>query len=97
VRSFEQASGAAPAFAGKKFTKSAFYGVENSYRDFPKEGMYIAEKRYQELGGRITIIIKEGEGHYPLAPKDHSRLWISSSRGSPPAAVNWVTSSPYCC
>ena len=28
------------------------------------------EKRYQELGGAITVIIKEGEGHYPLAPKD---------------------------
>lgn len=41
VRSFEQASAATPAFAGKKFTRSAFYGVENSYRDFPKEGMHI--------------------------------------------------------
>jgi hypothetical protein len=39
--SLEQASGASPAFAGKKFTKSSFYGVENHYRDFPKEGMYI--------------------------------------------------------
>jgi hypothetical protein len=28
------------------------------------------EQRYQELGGRMIIIIKEGEGHYPLAPKD---------------------------
>ena len=41
VRSLEPASGASPAFAGKKFTKSSFYGVENTYRDFPKEGMYI--------------------------------------------------------
>jgi hypothetical protein len=30
----------------------------------------VAETRYQELGGRISIIIKEGEGHYPLAPKE---------------------------
>ena len=30
----------------------------------------IAQKRYEELGGRITVIIKEGEGHYLLAPKD---------------------------
>jgi hypothetical protein len=30
----------------------------------------VVEKRYPELGGRITIIIKEGEGHYPLAPKE---------------------------
>jgi hypothetical protein len=24
----------------------------------------------KELGGKITVILKEGEGHYPLAPKD---------------------------
>jgi hypothetical protein len=30
----------------------------------------VAEKRYQELDGRITVIVQEGEGHYPLAPKD---------------------------
>ena len=40
ARSLEPAL-ASPAFAGKKFTKSSFYGVENHYRDFPKEGMYI--------------------------------------------------------
>jgi len=28
------------------------------------------EKRYKELGGQITVIVKEGEGHFPLAPKD---------------------------
>ena len=28
------------------------------------------EKRYKELGGAITVIVKEGEGHYPLAPKN---------------------------
>jgi pimeloyl-ACP methyl ester carboxylesterase len=28
------------------------------------------QKRYKELGGPITVILKEGEGHYPLAPKD---------------------------
>ena len=30
----------------------------------------IVEKRYKDLGGKITVIIKEGEGHYPLGPKD---------------------------
>jgi hypothetical protein len=30
----------------------------------------VAEKRYKELGGSITVIVKEGEGHYPLAPRD---------------------------
>ena len=29
-----------------------------------------AEKRYKELGGQITVLIKEGQGHYPLAPQD---------------------------
>jgi hypothetical protein len=30
----------------------------------------VVEKRYQDLGGKITVIVKEGEGHYPLAPKN---------------------------
>ena len=30
----------------------------------------VVEKRYRELGGQITIIIREGEGHFLLAPKD---------------------------
>lgn len=30
----------------------------------------VLEKRYKELGGQITVIVKEGEGHFPLAPKD---------------------------
>jgi pimeloyl-ACP methyl ester carboxylesterase len=29
-----------------------------------------AEKRYKELGGRITVIVKEGEGHFPTSPRD---------------------------
>ena len=28
------------------------------------------EKRYKELGGKITVIINLGAGHYPLAPRD---------------------------
>ena len=28
------------------------------------------EKRYEALDGQITVIIKEGVGHYPLAPTD---------------------------
>ncbi len=28
------------------------------------------EQRYQELGGKITVIMKESEGHYPLGPND---------------------------
>ena len=30
----------------------------------------VVEKRYKDLGGAITVIIKEGEGHYPLAPRN---------------------------
>jgi pimeloyl-ACP methyl ester carboxylesterase len=30
----------------------------------------VVEKRYQELGGRITVIVDEGEGHHPTAPRD---------------------------
>jgi pimeloyl-ACP methyl ester carboxylesterase len=41
VRSLDQASGASPAFAGKKFSKSSFYGVECHYRECPKEGVYV--------------------------------------------------------
>ena len=26
------------------------------------------QKRYDELGGKITVMIKKGQGHYPLAP-----------------------------
>lgn len=28
------------------------------------------ERRYQELGGKIRVVVKEGDGHYPLAPAD---------------------------
>jgi hypothetical protein len=30
----------------------------------------VVEKRYKDLGGQITVIVREGEGHFPLAPKD---------------------------
>ena len=30
----------------------------------------VVEKRYKELGGQITVLVKEGDGHYPLAPRD---------------------------
>ena len=30
------------------------------------------EKRYKKLGGKIEVIVKKGEGHYPLAPEDPS-------------------------
>ena len=30
----------------------------------------VVEMRYKELGGQITVLVKEGVGHYPLAPKN---------------------------
>lgn len=30
----------------------------------------LVEKRYQAIGGSISVMIKEGEGHYPLGPRD---------------------------
>ncbi len=30
----------------------------------------VAEKRYKDLGGSMTVIVQEGVGHYPTAPND---------------------------
>src|SRR6202171_1814530 len=30
----------------------------------------VVEKRYKELGGKITVLVAEGEGHFPLSRKD---------------------------
>ncbi len=30
----------------------------------------VLEKRYKELDGKITVIVRAGEGHFPLSPKD---------------------------
>jgi pimeloyl-ACP methyl ester carboxylesterase len=29
-----------------------------------------AEKRYKALGGRMTVLLRDGEGHYPTSPRD---------------------------
>jgi acetyl esterase/lipase len=31
---------------------------------------HVVEKRYKELNGKITVIVRAGEGHFPLSPKD---------------------------
>jgi hypothetical protein len=33
-----------------------------------------AEKRYSALGGAMTVIAQQGQGHYPTAPKDPARV-----------------------
>ena len=30
----------------------------------------VAEKRYTELGGKMTVLVTDGEGHFPLSRKD---------------------------
>jgi pimeloyl-ACP methyl ester carboxylesterase len=30
----------------------------------------VLEKRYPELGGKVTVLVQNGQGHYPLAPND---------------------------
>jgi hypothetical protein len=30
----------------------------------------VAEKRYKEFGGQMTVIVKPGEGHFPIGPVD---------------------------
>ncbi len=35
-----------------------------------KDQTRVVEKRYKELGGKITVLVTEGEGHFPLSRKD---------------------------
>jgi hypothetical protein len=35
-----------------------------------KDQTRVVEKRYKELGGKITVLVAEGEGHFPLSRKD---------------------------
>jgi hypothetical protein len=30
----------------------------------------VAEKRYKEFGGQMTVIVKPGEGHFLIGPVD---------------------------
>jgi phosphate starvation-inducible protein PhoH len=41
----------------------------------------VAEKRYKEFGGTIMVIVREGEGHFLLSPKD------------PKSVVDFITSN----
>jgi hypothetical protein len=35
-----------------------------------KDQTRVVEKRYEELGGKITVLVAEGAGHFPLSRKD---------------------------
>ena len=47
----------------------------------------VVEKRYKELGGQITVIVEEGEGHYPTAPRDPKPVvdFILARQKEPPS------------
>jgi pimeloyl-ACP methyl ester carboxylesterase len=69
VENVQPKAGTAPAFVGKKFTKTNFYGSDGLYREFPKEGTYITcrgpyftpcceryEFRLDGIKGAISVI-----------------------------------------
>jgi pimeloyl-ACP methyl ester carboxylesterase len=34
----------------------------------------VVQQRYRDLGGQITVLINEGQGHYPLAPQNQKTV-----------------------
>jgi len=34
----------------------------------------MAEKKYEELGGNFTVIIRQGKGHFPIGPRDRKAV-----------------------
>ena len=49
----------------------------------------VVEKRYKELGGTMSVIIDEGKGHFPPAPKNPKAV-VELITGGP---VEWSTRS----
>jgi hypothetical protein len=35
-----------------------------------KDNTRVVEKKYKALGGKMTVLVTEGEGHFPLSRKD---------------------------
>jgi pimeloyl-ACP methyl ester carboxylesterase len=50
--------------------KVPLFHVCGSLDPWFKDNTLEVEKRYKKLGGRVEVIVKQGEGHYPLAPVD---------------------------
>jgi predicted esterase len=47
----------------------------------------VVEKRYRDLGGTILVFLREGEGHFPLSPKDPKSVVDFIIRNASPAAA----------
>jgi pimeloyl-ACP methyl ester carboxylesterase len=56
--------------AGLARANVPLYEVCGSLDPWLKSQARVAEERYKKLGGQVTLVVKEGEGHYPLAPKE---------------------------
>ncbi len=55
----------------------------------------VVEKRYKELGGKITVIVRAGEGHFPLSPKDPKPVVDFIIKNAPiPVTKGDATTSP---
>lgn len=46
------------------------FDVCGSLDPWLKDNTLVAEKRYKKLGGKITVVIKKDEGHYPSVQYD---------------------------
>jgi len=53
------------------------------------------EKRYLGLGASITVIVKEGEGHYPLGPRDPAAVVDFITKRAPLTANEAQTGGRY--
>jgi hypothetical protein len=64
TQSVQPVSTVAPDYLGSKIAKSSFYSVENSYRNFPKEGTYITCRgaRFAECYDRYSFDLAGVEG-----------------------------------
>jgi hypothetical protein len=56
-----------------------------------KNQILVAEKRYKQLGGKITVLVTEGAGHFPLQPKDPKRIQYERD----PKRVAWADSNSF--
>lgn len=82
----ESRPGAAPAYVGEKFTRTAFYSAESSYREFPGEGVFVTCRgpMFVDCYDRYTFSLHGIEGNVTvIEPK-------AAAAGNP-----WVLRADY--
>jgi pimeloyl-ACP methyl ester carboxylesterase len=60
--------------AGLAKARVPLYHVCGSLDPWLESQTRVAEVRYRKLGGPITVVVREGEGHYPLGQKDRQAV-----------------------